>query len=257
MRKRHRGGRRAVPFKLAAAVQIDVDVAAHDRHRLGARRAHRDELGAEFSATVRASAAGRVRLTARRGRAAASGSGPARSVASRMPPSSPGSATAPTVGTPSIASATCTAQSLRPSPYSRVPSSGSMIHTRRLAEALGGILRLFLEQDAVIGPVRSNLRHQPGIGAQVTLGPNAPSGQGLGPHACQPHADPSGSAPRPLPDAAPVRYRPSTPRQEMLNTNPTRSCRAKSRHQPPRMVSRLRSTRTKRGHQRRGLRPPL
>ena len=41
-----------------------------------------------------------------------------------------GRATAPTTGSPSTARATWTAQSSRPSEYSRVPSSGSMIHTR-------------------------------------------------------------------------------------------------------------------------------
>jgi hypothetical protein len=45
----------------------------------------------------------------------------------------PGNATAPTVAIPSIASAMCTAQSVRRSPNSRVPSSGSTIQTRLFA----------------------------------------------------------------------------------------------------------------------------
>ena len=40
-------------------------------------------------------------------------------------------------GTPLNASATCTAQSVRPSPHSRVPSSGSTIHTRSRASRAG------------------------------------------------------------------------------------------------------------------------
>ena len=38
---------RRVPLVLAAGVGVGVDLAAHDRHRLGAGRAHRHELGAE------------------------------------------------------------------------------------------------------------------------------------------------------------------------------------------------------------------
>ncbi len=82
-------------------------------------------------ATATASAAGRVRLTSMRKGLFAGGR--AAGVCDVSVRSSPGSATAPTVATPSTASATCTAQSVRPSPYSRVPSTGSMIHTRDCA----------------------------------------------------------------------------------------------------------------------------
>ena len=64
--------------------------------------------------------------------------------------SCPGSATVATLGMPLNASATCTAQSVRPSPHSRVPSSGSTIHTRSRVEALGRVLRL-LRQHRVVG----------------------------------------------------------------------------------------------------------
>src|SRR3546814_1266110 len=41
-----RGGGAIVPFILAAGVEVDVRLAAHDRHRLRARRPHRDQFGA-------------------------------------------------------------------------------------------------------------------------------------------------------------------------------------------------------------------
>ena len=81
-----------------------------------------------FSATSSASLAGRVRLTTIRGVFGQGASGNGRSV--RNTRSRPGRATAPISGLPSMASATCTAQSVRSSPYSRVPSTGSMIQTR-------------------------------------------------------------------------------------------------------------------------------
>ena len=86
-----------------------------------------------------ASRAGRVRLTAMRRRSGAGGTTSGASLRSTMPAPGPipGSATAPSTGTPSIASPTWTAQSARSSPYSRVPSTGSMIHTRRLAKRSG------------------------------------------------------------------------------------------------------------------------
>ena len=59
----------------------------------------------------------------------------------------------PRPGMPSTTSATCTAQSVRPaSPYSRVPSSGSTIHTRSRVEPRRVVLRL-LGEDRVVGPV--------------------------------------------------------------------------------------------------------
>src|SRR5204862_7987876 len=48
-----------------------------------------------------------------------------------------GRATAPTAAWPSMARATCTAQSSRRSANSRVPSSGSTIHTRRADSRAG------------------------------------------------------------------------------------------------------------------------
>ena len=53
------------------------------------------------------------------------------------------------VATPSTARATCTAQSARASPYSRVPSTGSTIQTRAGAQA-SGVIALFFGQDSVV-----------------------------------------------------------------------------------------------------------
>src|SRR5689334_5303290 len=83
------------------------------------------------SATADACSVGRVRLTSTRGgrfSGGSSGNGP---VVDNVSPSA-GSATAPATRSPSSTSATCTAQSSRGgSEYSRVPSRGSMIQTRR------------------------------------------------------------------------------------------------------------------------------
>ena len=89
---------------------------------------------------------------------------PGWSVRSTTP--SPGSATAPMLATPSIASATCTAQSVRASPYSRVPSTGSTIHTRALREALEVVL-LLLGQQPVIGPLLAQRVDEELVGGRV------------------------------------------------------------------------------------------
>ena len=65
-------------------------------------------------------------------------------------------------GMPSTTSATCTAQSVRPaSPHSRVPSSGSTIHTRSRVEPRRVVLRL-LGEDRVVGSVLAQERRGSG-----------------------------------------------------------------------------------------------
>jgi hypothetical protein len=143
---------------LAAGVEVDVRLSAHHRpwplHR-------RDPIGSRSapsaSATPVASAGGAgaaddhaqlVRLAARQRVPGWS---------ERSTTSSPGRATAPCYGgRRSPPCATWTAQSVRSSPYSRVPSTGSTIHTRSLARRSGVVLFLFREQPIVAGAVRAS-----------------------------------------------------------------------------------------------------
>ena len=139
---------------------------AHHRHRLGAGRAHRHQFGADAPRRLRPPrAAGRVRLTtmrsaSRRGR---DGSGLVgaqdqslagqrhradrwrrhRSPARHAPPSRS-----------------------RASPYSRVPSTGSTIHTAALAQPRGVVLFL-LRQQPVIGPLLAQGMAQELVGGRV------------------------------------------------------------------------------------------
>ena len=129
---RDSGRRRVVPLVLAAGVGVDVGLAEHDGHGLGAGRAERHEHAVEGLTDQRApgAAAGtrRRRGVAVRPRAAARRWAPA---PSRGSGPRAGRATAPATAVPSMARATCTAQSDRPrSLNSRVPSRGSTIHTR-------------------------------------------------------------------------------------------------------------------------------
>ncbi len=113
-RHRHSGGRGAVPLVLAAGVHVDVGVAAHDRHGLGACGSERDDVHAQ---AVRDHHRGSVR------RAAATGDhtevatvdrwGIRRRIAGAVHHTDCRSRT-PTTGSPRTASAMCTAQSLRP-----------------------------------------------------------------------------------------------------------------------------------------------
>ena len=122
----HRCGR--IPLVLSPGMKIDFGLTPNDG---------RNFAPADPMAIVRApnrwptagmKSGGRVRLTTMRGTVAAGASGGGSSVPKTTPIA--GRATAPTSGSPSTARATWTAQSSRPSENSRVPSSGSMIHTR-------------------------------------------------------------------------------------------------------------------------------
>ncbi len=90
-----------------------------------------------FATSLSTQAGGRVRETDSRmgpdARGASVGGSP---VANKRP--SAGNATAPTAATPATAKATCTAQSNRGgSPYSLLPSNGSMIQTRSRSSRMG------------------------------------------------------------------------------------------------------------------------
>src|SRR5438128_1165190 len=86
-----------------------------------------------------ASAGGRVRLTTTRGRPLVDGASAGGAALERTRPRA-GSATAPAAGSPSMTSATCTAQSVRGgSPNSRVPSRGSTIQTRAASRRARGL----------------------------------------------------------------------------------------------------------------------
>ena len=101
-------------------------------------------------ATTAAAYGARVREVTRRGRSRwTSAIGGGGSVENVTP--SAGRLTAPARKPPDAHSATCTAQSHRPgSPNSRVPSSGSMIHTRSLIEP-PRILQTLLGEHGVVG----------------------------------------------------------------------------------------------------------
>ena len=84
-----------------------------------------------------------------------------------------GRATAPAATTPSMASATWTAQSARPrSLNSRVPSTGSMIQTRA-ASSRAQVVTPLLGQDGVAGRcLLAEQLHQQVVGAQVAFVPD-------------------------------------------------------------------------------------
>ena len=110
------------------------------------------------SHTARASAGGRERLTTIRGRSGTGGrsaTGAGRAV-ERVQPSA-GRATAPTTGSPATARATWTAQSVRGgSEYSRVPSTGSMIHVRSVVPRSGWQACAVPSSDSTASPGRTS-----------------------------------------------------------------------------------------------------
>ena len=121
------------------------------------------------SSAATASASGGVceRLTTRRrrpeARCGACGAGSVVITRSRA-----GSATADATTSPSSMSATCTAQSVRPSsPNSRVPSSGSTIQTR-LAPILARVVDALLGEHGVVGALLGEQLHE-----QLVRGPIA------------------------------------------------------------------------------------
>ena len=78
-----------------------------------------------------------------------------------------GRATAPATATPSMARATCTAQSVRPgSLNSRVPSTGSMIHTRSCVEA-AQVVAALLGEHGVAGRLAGEEVEEEHVGLPV------------------------------------------------------------------------------------------
>mgnify|MGYP000152227569 CR=1 FL=1 len=164
-RLRHRDRGAIVPFILAAGVKIDIRLPPHTAIALAPADPIATSSAHSFSATKTASAAGRVRLTSIRSGWFAGWSGAGVPDVNVMP--SPGSATAPTVATPSTASATCTAQ-----------SSPALAIFARAVEwvddpdaalpAARDIVLLLFREERVGGPGRANLAAQHRVGLLVT-----------------------------------------------------------------------------------------
>ena len=172
-RERHGHGRGGVPLVLAATVRVHVAVAEDDRHRLRAGGSHRDQFGVEGGDEV----VGERRRTAATDeepdRVRRRGAG--RPVPVRREHEIPGGERDRAhVGRPRSASATWTAQSVRPR-FSELPGPVERVDDPDpLGPVPGIIVGRFLGEDRVVGPSgrrgRTGSARSPAVARCLQLG---------------------------------------------------------------------------------------